>query len=109
MNNPYELVYLPNVYDEIKQIRHYISIELASPIAADKLMQRLSHAFESIRALPYASPIFAPDFGSIITYRKKVVKSYLIVYAVDEDAQTITIVRVIHSRQNTAEHVEKNF
>ncbi len=81
------------------EIARYISAELKSPAAAEKLAEELIEAAERTAAFPYANPAFVPIRPLKREYRKHAVKNYLIFYYVDEERKTVTVARVIYARR----------
>ena len=55
----YNLEYLPVARQDMIDIVRYIGVELANPVAADRLATELIEAGESIPKFPYANPACA--------------------------------------------------
>ena len=52
----YNLEYLPVARQDMIEIVRYIGVELANPVAADRLAAELIEAGESLTKFPYAHP-----------------------------------------------------
>ena len=95
----YKLEYQPSALRDMTEIARYISAELKSPAAAEKLAEELIEAAERTAAFPYSSPAYVPIRPLKREYRKRVVKNYLIFYCVDEEHKIVTVARVIYARR----------
>lgn len=84
----------------------YISAELKSPAAAEKLAEEFVEAAERIAAFPYAHPAYIPVRPLKREYRKRVVKNYLLFYYVDEERRTVTVARVIYAGREPSAQLE---
>ena len=82
----YNLEYLPVARQDMIEIVRYIGVELANPVAADRLATELIEAGES---LPLKHE-----------YRKLLVQNYFMFYWVDEEKKLVTIARVIYARRD---------
>ena len=96
----YKLSYLSNVFIELEQILSYIRYELDSPQAAENLLLAFQSATESLTQFPYANQAYIPLIDTGKSYRRKIIKNYLLFYHVDEDEQVVTIVKIKHARQD---------
>ena len=102
----YKLEYLPSALRDMTEIARYISAELKSPAAAEKLAEELIEAAERTAAFPYANPVYVPIRQLKREYRKRAVKNYLIFYYVDEEggvySSSITAVTTMPDEKQTA-------
>ena len=67
----YKLEYLPSALRDMTEIARYISAELKSPAAAEKLAEELIEAAERTAAFPYANPVYVPIRQLKREYRKR--------------------------------------
>lgn len=98
----YKLIYLPAARQDMVDIVRYISRELGNPIAANRLAETLIEAGERIASFPYANPAYRPIRPLKQEYRKLLVQNYLMLYWVDEEAQRVTVARVVYAKRNYA-------
>jgi len=96
----YQLKYLPTAMQDMIEIAKYISNELGSPTAADKLANEMISAAESITEFPYSKPAYFPVKPLKHEYRRLAVKNYVMFYWVNEIEKCIVIARVIYARRN---------
>ena len=96
----YRLEILPAAVRDMVQTARYISRDLGSPEAAERLAQEITEAIDRIPSFPYANPAYAPIRPLEREYRKVRVQNYLIFYWVSETAKTTTVARVIYARRN---------
>ena len=75
----------------------YISRDLGSPSAAERLALQLVEAAEGVAEFPYAMPSYVPIRPLEREYRKLVVQNHIMFYWVDEGNRTITVARVIYA------------
>lgn len=96
----YQVEYLPSARQDMVEIIRYISHELCSPAAADKLSLEFIEAADRLQLFPYANTAYIPIKPLKHEYRKLPVKNYLMFYWVDEERKRVTIARVIYARRN---------
>ena len=82
------------------EIVRYIGVELANPVAADRLAIELIEAGDKLPKFPYANPAYTPVRPLKHEYRKLLVQNYFIFYWVDEEKKLVTIARVIYAKRD---------
>ena len=95
----YNLEYLPVARQDMIEIVRYIGVELANPVAADRLAIELIEAGDKLPKFPYANPAYTPVRPLKHEYRKLLVQTYFIFYWVDEEKKLVTIARVIYAKR----------
>ena len=85
-------------HEDIRSACHYIKNVIKSPIAADKLYEKIYNKIDLIRYTPEA-------YLKIKTHNKEIIRyisadSYNIYYIFDKKHNTIKITRVIYSKRN---------
>ena len=103
----YKLEYLPRAHNDMVEIVSYISHELKSPSAADRLSDKLVESIEKMMEFPYANPAYIPIRPLEHEYRKMIVDNFIVFYWVDEEKKHVTIARVIYHRRNLETVFEK--
>lgn len=96
----YQVEYLPSARQDMVEIIRYISHELCSPAAADKLSLEFIEAADRLQLFPYANTAYIPIKPLKHEYRKLPVQNYLMFYWVDEERKRVTIARVIYARRD---------
>lgn len=103
----YKLEFLPSAMGDLREIVSYISHELANPAAAEKLAVELIDAAEKLKSFPYMGAAYTPLRPLRHSYRRIIVRNYLMFYYVSEPQRIITVARVIYARRATIETLLK--
>ena len=82
------------------EIVSYIVNELKNPIAAKNLLTKIESSFETISYNPLAFALCKDKHLHDGGYRKITVDNYIIFYRVDNECNTVYIMRVIYGRRN---------
>jgi addiction module RelE/StbE family toxin len=98
MERKFNLNIFPLAQKDMENIFKYISVDLASPMAANNLIDDFENAFENIRLFPESCPLIQNEYVKDKTLRKLVVNNYIVFYKV-EDFE-IQVVRVIYGMRN---------
>jgi len=93
--------YRPTALAQIDAIFNYIASH--SPAAADKVVRTIKKSIERLADFPYsARPSKVPGIRELPIVRYP----YIVFYAVDEHAQEVHILRVRHTSQDPAHHLD---
>jgi addiction module RelE/StbE family toxin len=95
----YKLQIMPRAAVDLDNIYEYISNELSAPVAAHNLMQKIEESFMLLRDFPEMCPMCEDEILRQKGYRKLVVNSYIALYTADKVAKAVTVMRVVHGRQ----------
>jgi toxin ParE1/3/4 len=98
MENNYIL--FPKAKEDLENVFKYISIDLANPEAAMKLISKFEVKFKELTFFPNSHPIMENELLLNKRLRKCKVDNFLIVYLYDEINKVVEIVRVIYGRQD---------
>ena len=98
----YKLKIMPRAAIDLDSIYNYISFELAAPAAAHNLMLKIEQSFMRLQDFPESCPICQDEMLRQRGYRKMVVNHYIALYTVDSSAKSVTVMRVVHGRQDYA-------
>ena len=98
--NIYQVIFMPTVLREIREIYNYITYELYAEIAAKRLIQLVEIEISKL--------VYAPKIHRIIDkydevkrkYRRIVVKNYIILYTVDEENRIVYISHMYYGKRN---------
>lgn len=96
----YKLEFLPIAKNDMLEIIKYISDELKSPVAAQKLAEEFIISAKRLCEFPYANNVYTPIKPLELEYRRIIVNNYMMFYTVDESSKTVTIMRVIYARRD---------
>jgi addiction module RelE/StbE family toxin len=96
----YNLEFLPIAKNDMLEIVEYISGELKSPAAAERLAEEFVSSAQRICEFPYANNLYTPIKPLEKEYRRIIVNNYLMFYTVDEQSKTVTVMRVIYAKRD---------
>ena len=99
----YKLVVSREAHKDIDEIVHYIAVELSNPTAAASFLDNVEKCYQSIINNPLLYCLCNDSKLRNNSYRKIVIKNYLILYRADEKAKTVFIVRIIYGGRNYVE------
>ncbi|EEG78795.1 type II toxin-antitoxin system RelE/ParE family toxin [Dethiobacter alkaliphilus] len=85
----YNLIVSKEAHEDIDAIVHYIANELANPTAAVTLLNDVEKSYHAVVENPSMYSLCHDARLSSKGYRKIVVKNYLILYRVDDEAKTV--------------------
>lgn len=88
---------------DFDEILHYISFDLANPIAAQNLGRKIFEKIDTVRSFPESCAIVDNEFLSDKTVRKLVVDNYIIYYKAHYNEKMISIVRIVYGKRNLDE------
>lgn len=100
MGNECEVKITGQALEQMKSIVHYISNDLLSPEAADRLMKDLKSAIVKLAVLPKKHPLVDEEPWRSEGIRKIVVKHFLVYYYVDDENNKVQVTAVIYSKRD---------
>ncbi|MDR2903200.1 MAG: type II toxin-antitoxin system RelE/ParE family toxin [Clostridiales bacterium] len=83
---------------DLLEIFAYIAFELASPKAADDLIDRIEERVDKLCDFPYSCSLMGDAFLRERGYRKATVKNFNLFYRVEDNM--ISIERVLYNRRD---------
>lgn len=86
--------------DDLAGIINYISDELYSPQAAERLFDMVDEKIEILRENPYLFPLYHDDKLSAKGLRFAVIGNYLMFYIIDDCNSIVNIVRIVYGKRN---------
>ncbi|WP_143349815.1 type II toxin-antitoxin system RelE/ParE family toxin [Enorma massiliensis] len=101
----YSVSYLPTARQDFEDIARYITLALDNPEAATRAIEGIIAAAESLANMPYRRPVYVPVRPLAREYRTIRSGHYVAFYWVEEDAQRVTIARVLFARANVSERL----
>lgn len=94
----FQLLISPLVYEDINEIREYISEELYNLQAADELINQITNKIRNLIEFPYSGSPLNIEMDVATDYRFLLCNNYLIFYRVEE--MNIKVSRVLYNRRN---------
>ena len=96
----YKLLIMPRAVSDLENIYDYIEQEHDAPAAAQKLMVKIENSFMRLRDMPESCPPCQDKILFQKGYRMLVIAGYIALYTVDNIKKTVTVMRVVHGRQD---------
>jgi len=78
----------------------YIVLSLENKIAAASLLDAIEKYYDNLERMPLMYEACHDPYLKELGYRKASIHNYIIVHKVDEEAKTVNIMRLFHSRQD---------
>jgi plasmid stabilization system protein ParE len=85
--------------DAIYEYVRFIAIERQSPLSAERWLQKIWQAVDSLETLPHRCPLAPENEHRQYEIRMRVVGDYLLLYTVDEAAKTVQIIGFRHGHR----------
>ena len=95
---PYRYEFSPLAERDLNDIFDYISLELSSLQAAERLIDDIQAAVEQVCDFPFSRPLLSNKILRKKGYRLLVVRNFNLFYIVE--GQMVIIRRVLYSRRN---------
>lgn len=99
----YKVIVTPTAYKEMNKIYDYISDNLYAKNAAKSLMNKIE---KEVQRLKYAPKLY-PEINKIDelkrTYRRIVIKNYVVLYTIDDNNCNVYISHIYYSGRNYME------
>lgn len=99
----YKLIVSKEVHKDIDDIIHYIAVELVNPVAAASFLNDMEKSYQAVVNNPRMYSLCNDNRLSKDGYRKIVIKNCLILYRIDDETQTVFIVRTVYGGRNYVE------
>lgn len=96
----YQIHFLENALEDLKEIVSYIAHTLRNPLTAEKLSKEILSQINNLAIFPYQCPAYQPLYPLSHEFRRLRVKNYFIFYWIEEDKHEVIIARVIYARRN---------
>ncbi|WP_027365898.1 type II toxin-antitoxin system RelE/ParE family toxin [Desulfotruncus alcoholivorax] len=96
----YKLIVTELAHQDLDNIVLYIAVQLANPTAASNFLDEVEKCYAYLKSNPMMYPKCNDSRLEKEGYRKAVVKNYIIIYKVDEDAKKVNILRFFYGAQD---------
>lgn len=100
MDNEYEVKVTRQALEQMREIIHYISYNLMSPEAAERLMNDLKVAIMKLSVLPKRNSTIDEEPWKSEGIRKIIVKNFIIYYWVDDEFNKVQVIAVIYNKRD---------
>ena len=96
----YKILFSPSFAEKVEDIYLYISKKLKEKKIAKDTIISIKNRILMLERFPYAYPKINIRNKLKSTYRKMIVKNYVIVYNVDEKEKQVKIVDIYYQKEN---------
>ncbi len=96
----YRLVVSELAHGDLDDIVAYIAIELSNPIAAANFLDEVEKCYGNLRNNPFMYERCYDAHLEKETYRKAIIKNYVLVYKVDERNRVVIIYRFFYGARD---------
>lgn len=103
MGLEYRVVVQSAALHDMTRIVTYLANDLENPTAAGHMADRFDAAIRSLSTLPTRCAPYVPPRKLLHEYCKLVMGNYLVFFYVSEEAETVTVARVLYGRSRHEE------
>ncbi len=96
----YKIIETELAVQDLDSILAYITLSLANPIAASAFADAVEDCYSNLEKMPLMFELCRDSRLRAMGYHKAVIKNYVMVYKVDENARTVNILRFFYGRQD---------
>lgn len=96
MSGSYAVVYAPQAFEDLRDIASYLTFTLHAPDTAKRLTGRIRKQIRELGHLPARHPAVEWEPWHSMNLRHVSVGNFVVFYRVEEDAQTVTVVRIVY-------------
>ncbi len=95
--------------DDIQQVLDYIEFQLMNPTAADALLAEVEKSIALLSDFPASNPMIQDPILCSWQLRFITIRNYLAFYVIDDDIQTVYIVRFLYGKRNWIPILKQGF
>jgi len=96
----YSIDFTKEAKRDLDNIDNYISNRLFAPLSAERIIKNISKSIAKLSHMPFRRPIVHDERLADKGIRMLHVKSYIVVFIINENAKIINILRILHNRQD---------
>jgi len=85
---------------DLLSILDYISTILKSPSAAENLLNAIEENTKVLTENPFIFPLAQDEYLGKLGIRHMLIKNYFLFYSIEEDAETVSIIRIMYARRD---------
>ncbi len=98
--NFYNVIITPTAYREISRIYEYITEDLCAENAAKRIMKKVEEEIQKLKYTPRMHQRIKKIDDLKRTYRRIVIKNYVLLYTIDEETRTVFISHMYYGGKN---------
>ena len=103
----YRVVMSKQAEQDARAIFEYIAFEKQAPETAAELIYRIEEQILKLDEMPYRFREYESEPWKTRGLRIMPVENFLVCYIPEEDAMTVTVIRIFYSGQNIDKHLAK--
>lgn len=96
----YHVQYAAQAVDDLRSIYRYLAEELQAPQAAQRQVERIRKIIRMLSSTPARFPAVAWEPWASMGMRQVPVNNYIVFYLVEEERQTVSVVRIFYGGRN---------
>lgn len=96
----YKIIVTELAHQDLDKIVSYIAVELVNPIAAGKFLDEVDKCYCFLKDNPWIYEKCQDKRLGKEGYRKALIKNYMLIYKIDEDSKTASIMRFFYGAQD---------
>lgn len=93
---------------DLRNAAVYISEELHNPTAANRFLDTATEKISFLAEQPFSNALVSDSLLAANGIRFQLINKYLAFYVIREETQSITIIRIIHSRRDWISILKNN-
>ncbi len=93
----YHVQYAAQAVDDLRNIYRYLAEELQAPQAAQRQVDRIRKIIRMLNTSPARFPTVGWEPWASMGMRQVPVNNYVVFYLVEENCQTVSVVRIFYS------------
>lgn len=96
----YKITYMPFALDNLQEIEEYITYNFYSPAVGKRLIHKIRTRISALRDNPHMYRAYEDEPYKSRGIRYFPVDNYIVYYRVDDQAQTVYILKISHGMQS---------
>ena len=96
----YKLIVTEHAHQDLDKIVSYIAVELVNPIAATNFLDKVDKCYGFLKSNPWMYEKCQNKHLQKEGYRRAPINNYLLVYKIDEEFKTVSILRFFYGAQD---------
>ena len=102
-----KIVYTLTARQDLHSIYEYISSKLLAPDAARNTTERIMASIRTLEAMPERNPLYKEEPWHSRGVRFIPVRNYLVFYTINNEADTVSIVRIMYGARDISHQLEE--
>ena len=101
----YKIEVSDSANNDLDAILTYITVDLASPMAASNFVDELEDKYDKLEEHPFMYELSRNERLARMGYRRFVIGNYVALYLIDEKKQIVTIMRIFYGKRDYEKHI----